>query len=84
LLSGRRKEGADFPPGGAGRDAVLAVCGGCHEINRVTAGYTPEGWRTVVRMMQNFGAPGFETSPFARRHNHNGKIMNAVGFLVTH
>jgi virginiamycin B lyase len=33
------------------------VCGGCHEINRLTAGYTSEGWRTVMRVMQNFGAP---------------------------
>jgi virginiamycin B lyase len=46
----------DFPEG-PGRDTVLATCGGCHDINRLTAGYTPEGWRTVMRMMQNFGAP---------------------------
>jgi len=51
-----QQPGADFPEG-AGKAPVQAICGGCHEIGRVTAGYTPEGWRTVVRMMQNFGAP---------------------------
>jgi virginiamycin B lyase len=47
---------ANFPDG-AGKSQVLAICGGCHDLNRLTAGYTPEGWRTVIRMMQNFGAP---------------------------
>ncbi len=51
-----QQPGANFPEG-AGKSAVLGICGNCHEINRLTAGYTPEGWRTVVRMMQNFGAP---------------------------
>src|SRR5262249_36692301 len=46
----------DFPDG-PGKQTFVAVCGGCHEINRVRPGYTPEGWRTVVRMMQNFHAP---------------------------
>jgi virginiamycin B lyase len=44
-------------PDGPGKETVLAVCGGCHEVNRLRAGYTPDGWRTVVRMMQNVGAP---------------------------
>jgi virginiamycin B lyase len=44
-------------PEGPGRATVQAVCGGCHEIERIRAGYTPEGWRTVIRMMLNFGAP---------------------------
>ena len=35
----------------------MALCGGCHDINRARAGYTPEGWHTVMRMMLNFGAP---------------------------
>src|SRR3954454_692393 len=46
----------DFPDG-PGKQTVLSVCGGCHDINRVRAGYTPEGWRTVIRMMENVGAP---------------------------
>jgi virginiamycin B lyase len=46
----------DFPPG-PGRDLVLAHCGGCHDINRVRAGYTPEGWRMVIKMMQNADVP---------------------------
>jgi virginiamycin B lyase len=46
----------DFPDG-PGKDVVMATCGGCHDINRLRAGYTPEGWHTVVRMMRNFGAP---------------------------
>jgi virginiamycin B lyase len=46
----------DFPDGPA-KNTVTGVCGGCHDINRVRAGYTPEGWRSVTHMMQNFGAP---------------------------
>ncbi len=46
----------DFPDG-PGKDTVTAVCGGCHDINRLRVGYTPEGWHTVMRMMRNFGAP---------------------------
>jgi virginiamycin B lyase len=46
----------DFPDG-PGKKSFVASCGGCHDINRARAGYTPEGWRTVVRMMQNFDAP---------------------------
>jgi virginiamycin B lyase len=52
----QQQPGADFPEG-AGKSDVVAICGGCHDINRVKAGYTPEGWHTVMRMMQNFGAP---------------------------
>jgi virginiamycin B lyase len=44
-------------PDGPGKDVFLAQCGACHNINRARAGYTPEGWRTVVRMMLNFGMP---------------------------
>jgi virginiamycin B lyase len=40
-------------PDGPGKETVAAVCGGCHAINRLGAGYTPDGWRTVMRMMQN-------------------------------
>jgi virginiamycin B lyase len=47
---------ADFPEG-AGKATVVAVCGGCHDINRLRVGYTPEGWRTVMRMMLNFDVP---------------------------
>jgi virginiamycin B lyase len=51
-----QQPGQNFPEG-AGKSVVLGICGNCHDINRLTAGYTPEGWRTVIRMMQNFGAP---------------------------
>jgi virginiamycin B lyase len=51
-----QQAGADFPDGPAKSD-VLATCGGCHDINRLTAGYTADGWHTVMRMMQNFEAP---------------------------
>jgi virginiamycin B lyase len=44
-------------PEGPGKDTFVALCGGCHDINRARAGYTPEGWHTVMRMMLNFGAP---------------------------
>ena len=44
-------------PDGPGKDTVIAVCGGCHDINRARAGYTPAGWNTLQHMMQNFEAP---------------------------
>jgi len=44
-------------PDGPGKETVVAVCGGCHAMNRLGAGYTPEGWRMVVRMMLNFDVP---------------------------
>jgi virginiamycin B lyase len=44
-------------PEGAMKQRFVSTCGGCHDINRVRVGYTPEGWLTVVRMMQNVGAP---------------------------
>src|SRR4051794_7328752 len=44
-------------PEGPGKDTVAALCGGCHDINRLGAGYTPAGWQTVMRMMINFGPP---------------------------
>src|SRR5215471_10297043 len=46
----------DFPDG-PGKQTFVNLCGGCHDINRVRAGYTPEGWRNVIRMMLNFGVP---------------------------
>ena len=44
-------------PEGDGKDKVAGICGNCHSISRLAAGYTPEGWRTVVRMMLNFRVP---------------------------
>jgi virginiamycin B lyase len=44
-------------PEGPMKERFVATCGGCHDINRVRVGYTPEGWLTLERMMQNFGAP---------------------------
>src|SRR4030081_2102998 len=46
----------DFPEG-SGKQIVTAVCGACHDINRIRVGYTPEGWRIVIRMMQNMETP---------------------------
>jgi virginiamycin B lyase len=51
-----QQPGADFPEG-AGKQMVVETCGGCHDINRLKIGYTPEGWRTVMRMMQNMETP---------------------------
>src|SRR5262245_43656517 len=39
-------------PEGAMKQRFTDTCGGCHDINRVRVGYTPQGWLTVVRMMQ--------------------------------
>ena len=47
---------ANFPDG-PGKQTVLGVCGACHDLGRLTAGYTPEGWLSVTAMMRNFGAP---------------------------
>jgi virginiamycin B lyase len=44
-------------PEGPSKQRFVATCDGCHDINRVRIGYTPEGWLTVVRMMQNAHAP---------------------------
>jgi virginiamycin B lyase len=51
-----QQPGANFPAG-VGKDIVVSTCGTCHDINRLTAGYTPEGWLTVTNMMRNFGVP---------------------------
>src|SRR5690348_12345849 len=51
-----QQPGANFPDG-PGKDTVVAVCNGCHDINRVRAGYTPAGWNMLQHMMQNMGAP---------------------------
>ncbi len=51
-----QQPGQSFPDG-LGKDTVTSVCGGCHDLNRLTAGYSPEGWLTVTTMMHNFGAP---------------------------
>jgi virginiamycin B lyase len=52
LSSAFPAQAQDFPEG-PGKQIVTAVCGACHDINRIRVGYTPEGWRTVIRMMQN-------------------------------
>src|SRR5262249_28247945 len=44
-------------PEGPGKETFVAVCGGCHDINRARAGYTPAGWNMLVNMMQNADAP---------------------------
>jgi virginiamycin B lyase len=43
-------------PDGPGKETVATYCESCHTFaSRVGAGYTAEGWRTVVRMMANHG-----------------------------
>ncbi|MDE1933222.1 hypothetical protein [Bradyrhizobium sp.] len=44
-------------PEGPSKQRFVDTCNGCHDINRVRGGYTPEGWLMVVRMMQNMQAP---------------------------
>src|SRR5215212_11862384 len=52
-------------PEGPMKQRFADICGGCHDINRIRVGYTPEGWLTVVRMMQNFdtAVPAAEWGP---------------------
>ena len=54
--SSQQQPGSDFPEG-PGKATVMAVCNGCHDINRLRAGYTPAGWNMLQNMMQNMGAP---------------------------
>jgi virginiamycin B lyase len=57
MLPARAQQpGADFPEG-PGKQAVVNLCGACHDINRVKIGYTPQGWHTVMRMMANMEVP---------------------------
>ena len=43
-------------PEGKGKELVAAQCNSCHPFfARIGGGYTPEGWRTVLRMMTNHG-----------------------------
>jgi virginiamycin B lyase len=43
-------------PDGPGKDLVAAQCNSCHPFHaRLGAGYTAQGWRTVMRMMTNHG-----------------------------
>ena len=43
-------------PEGKGKELVATQCNSCHPFQaRVGAGYTEAGWRTVLRMMTNFG-----------------------------
>ena len=56
LISAVPARAQDFPDG-PGKQMVTAVCGACHDINRIRVGYTPDGWRTVIRMMQNVETP---------------------------
>src|SRR5262249_56779666 len=52
-----------FPGGGKvsrdgpGKKVVPGFGGVGHDLTRLRIGYTPEGWRTVVRMMQNVDTP---------------------------
>jgi virginiamycin B lyase len=44
-------------PEGPGKELAATHCNACHSLlSRVGAGYTPEGWHTVMRMMVNQGA----------------------------
>ncbi|MFL5312925.1 MAG: hypothetical protein ACJ79H_21030 [Myxococcales bacterium] len=45
-------------PEGEGKEMVASTCTGCHTFaSRVGAGYTADGWHTVMRMMLNHGVP---------------------------
>src|SRR5215469_4207672 len=52
----QQQPGQNFPEGQE-KATVVSICGACHDINRLAAGYTPEGWLSITNMMQNFGAP---------------------------
>ena len=51
-----QQPGQDFPDG-PGKDKVVAVAAAVTTSTGSSAGYTPDGWNTLQRMMQNMGAP---------------------------
>ena len=57
LCSAVPTQAQDFPDG-PGKETFIQVCGACHDINRARAGYTPDGWRTVMQMMIHFDGAG--------------------------
>src|SRR5262245_42729800 len=55
LVTVRPAAGQELPEG-KGKELVAAQCNSCHPFfARIGGGYTPEGWRTVMRMMTNHG-----------------------------
>ncbi|HEY1244371.1 MAG TPA: hypothetical protein VGF29_06015, partial [Hyphomicrobiaceae bacterium] len=43
-------------PDGPGKETAATYCSSCHTLqSRVGAGYTAQGWDTVLRMMKNHG-----------------------------
>ena len=72
-------------PAGPGKELAAANCNGCHTLlSRVGAGYTPEGWQTVLRMMANQGAivPADQVEPLreylTKSFPEKGKPAGAV------
>jgi virginiamycin B lyase len=72
-------------PDGPGKQLAAANCNSCHTLlSRVGAGYTPEGWRTVLRMMANQGAnvPADQVEPLreylTKSFPEKGKPAGAV------
>src|SRR3989475_4976256 len=56
LLCGALPARGQELPDGKGKEMVAASCNRCHPFYaRLGAGYTAEGWRTVMRMMANHG-----------------------------
>src|SRR5437867_3898696 len=56
LLCGALPARGQELPDGKGKEMVAASCNSCHPFYaRLGAGYTAEGWRTVMRMMANHG-----------------------------
>jgi virginiamycin B lyase len=57
LLCAAPSRGEELPDG-EGKEMVEATCTRCHTFfSRVGAGYTADGWHTVLRMMLNQGVP---------------------------
>jgi virginiamycin B lyase len=66
LLCGGLPAWSQELPDGKGKELATANCNSCHTLlSRVGAGYTPTGWRTVMRMMANHGVavPADQVAP---------------------
>jgi len=85
LLCGGLPAWSQELPDGKGKELAAANCNSCHTLlSRVGAGYTPTGWRTVMRMMANHGVavPADQVAPLteylAKSFPEKGKPAGSV------
>ena len=75
--------GANFPRW-PGKDIVVATCDGCHDINRLRAGYTAGRLAHDPRMMQNMGAPVAARGLAGRHHVSDQEFPRTAAPAAAH